>query len=865
MRVCMVAYTFYDPDNRVRRYAETLVKRGDQVDAIVLRQEGQEPYAVIKGIHVYRIQRRSIDERSPIQYLGKLLLFFLRSAWFLTLRHMRARYDLIHVHSVPDFQVFSTLIPRLLGARVILDIHDIVPEFYASKFKVNERSLAFRLLLFMERLSAAYSNHVIIANHLWHTKLCQRSVRPEKCTAIINYPDPAIFSRRPRSRTVNGDFVMCYPGTLNWHQGLDIAIRAMALLRDRAPNVKFLIIGDGPDREKLAAMVKQYRLEGRVIMRGLVPLEQVAETMACVDLGVVPKRKDSFGNEAFSTKIMEFMAMGVPVIASNTRIDQYYFSEKLVQFFESDNAEDLAAKILEMVRDAAKRSAFCARGMEFVQQNNWDVKKGEYLDLVDRLTGPSRRSHRKAALPRDARQRSDQSGERALPAICMKAADIFSAYYRCSAHLDGLVPPAELNGPRGYYRFGRDTVCYGRLSGGGVTGSPGKASADAMEAIQADGPAIRLPFDAGEVIDNLRRERYAAGFSAGRPALPEIVRQAYYLMRPVLPVSVRRYLQRRHFRGWDQLRFPAWPVDSTVERVHRRLLALALQVHGATEIPFIWFWPDGLSSCAVMTHDVETSAGLNACSRLMDIDDAYGVKSAFEFVPEQRYALPAAFVENVRERGFEINIHDLNHDGHLFANRDEFLRRAERINRYARLYGAKGFRSAVMYRNVEWYGDLEFSYDMSIPNVAHLEPQRGGCCTVMPYFIGDILELPATMAEDYTLFHMLHDYSLGLWKRQLEMVMDEHGLATFIVHPDYLIPRRATDAYTALLAHLVELRSSGRLWIARPGEVDTWWRQRSHMQLVCEDGQWRIEGPGSERARIAHAALAGDSVSYTPA
>src|SRR5208282_2803818 len=299
MRACMLAYTFYECDNRVRRYAEALVKRGDEVDAIVLRREGQLSFEVIRGVNVYRILKRVRDEGSPFSYLRKLLLFFLRSAWVLTFRHLRAHYDVIHVHSVPDFQVFATIIPRLMGARVILDIHDIIPEFYASKFKVNKRSLAFRLLLLIEKLSVSYSDQVIISNHLWHKRLTERSVQPEKCTTIINYPDLSIFSRPSRTVATNGDFIMCYPGTLNWHQGVDLAISAMALLRDKAPNLKFLIVGDGPDREKLKTLVRQLHLEDHVVMAGVIPIEQVAETMATVDLGVVPKRKDSFGNEAF--------------------------------------------------------------------------------------------------------------------------------------------------------------------------------------------------------------------------------------------------------------------------------------------------------------------------------------------------------------------------------------------------------------------------------------------------------------------------------------------------------------------------------------------------------------------------------------
>jgi len=381
----MVAYTFYEADNRVRRYAEALAKRGDEVDAIALRSEGQPDFEIIRGVHVYRIQKRLRDEKSPFSYLRKLLLFFFRSMWFLTVHGGRQRYDIIHVHSVPDFEVFATLVPKILGTPIILDIHDVVPEFYASKFKVGERSLTFRILLLIEKLSTAYSDKVIISNHIWKDKLIRRSVSPEKCIAIINYPDLSIFRQRPKPLTNDGTFLMCYPGTLNQHQGLDVAIRAMTILKDKVPNLRFLIIGDGPDREKLKTMVRQECLEDRVTIQGCVPIETIADTMATVDLGVVPKRKDSFGNEAFSTKIMEFMAMGVPVVASNTLIDQHYFNDDLVQFFESGSAEDLATKLVGLVNDSKKRKVLCAQASKFIAENNWDVKKNEYLDLVDGL------------------------------------------------------------------------------------------------------------------------------------------------------------------------------------------------------------------------------------------------------------------------------------------------------------------------------------------------------------------------------------------------------------------------------------------------------------------------------------------------
>ena len=383
----MLAYTFYEVDNRVRRYAEALARRGDRVDAIALAREGKNNTEVIKGVRVLRIQKRVIDETGPVSYLLKLMLFFFRSAWRVTIEHLKDPYQVIHVHSVPDFEVFAAFIPRLMGAKIILDIHDLVPEFYASKFKVGERSLIFRTLVLLEKLSIAFSSHVIISNHLWYEKLIRRSVRPEKCTAIINYPDPSIFAPRPRPASPNGEFLMCYPGTLNWHQGLDLAVEAVALLRDRAPNVKFLIVGDGPDREKLRSMIQEHRLEDRVFLKGFIPMEQVAEIMSGIDLGVVPKRRDSFGNEAFSTKIMEFMAMNVPVVASRTAIDEYYFSDRLVQFFESGNPADLAAKILALIADPDRRNSLRGCSSEFIARNNWDVKKQEYLALVDRLAG----------------------------------------------------------------------------------------------------------------------------------------------------------------------------------------------------------------------------------------------------------------------------------------------------------------------------------------------------------------------------------------------------------------------------------------------------------------------------------------------
>ncbi|MHB8652849.1 MAG: polysaccharide deacetylase family protein [Terriglobia bacterium] len=438
-------------------------------------------------------------------------------------------------------------------------------------------------------------------------------------------------------------------------------------------------------------------------------------------------------------------------------------------------------------------------------------------------------------------------------------------YYRCPDDFAGFTLAGDLSAEPGYFRFGQDTLCYGRCTAGNGTRLVADSTYDALEHITINASVPCLPFDPMQVVDNLRCERYSVRTNGPWKTFTgwKAIRKAYYFARPLMPVKVRRHFQKFDLKDWDEIPFPAWPVDHTVDQILEKLLKLALRAQGVSRIPFIWFWPEGYSSCATMTHDVEQSEGLEFCQQLMDIDDAAGIKAAFQIVPEQRYTVSPNVLQTFRDRGFEVNVQDLNHDGHLYQDREEFLRRAEKINRYLLKFGSSGFRAGSMYRNPDWYDAFDFSFDMSIPNVAHLEPQRGGCCTVMPYFIGKVLELPLTTTQDYSLFHILDDYSISLWKRQIELIMEKHGLVSFIIHPDYVIEERAGNTYQALLDYLCKLRSEGKIWIALPGEVDRWWRARSQMKLVERGGKWAIEGAGKERARIAYAVLEGDDVLYS--
>jgi hypothetical protein len=439
-------------------------------------------------------------------------------------------------------------------------------------------------------------------------------------------------------------------------------------------------------------------------------------------------------------------------------------------------------------------------------------------------------------------------------------------YYRLPEDaFAGAVTVAESAHTRpGFFHFGPDNICYGECASGAAELLQNSVRYDAANGIHRNGHSFQLPFDFAEVIDNIRRERYRGAVAPEREILAssEVIRKSYYLVRNWLPVTVRRQLQRAYFSDWRKLPFPGWPVDTTVDNVHKELLRRLMEVRGVQQLPFIWFWPEGAPNCLIMTHDVETSSGRDFTSQLMDLDDRYGIKASIQAIPEKRYELPHDYVREIRGRGFEFNIHDLNHDGHLYREREEFLERAARINHYVRQFDAKGFRSGAMYRNLEWYDAFEFSYDMSVPNVAHLEPLRGGCCTVMPFFVGNIVELPLTTAQDYSLFQILREYDLNLWNQQLELLRRNNGLMSFLAHPDYLIEPRARRVYESLLDRLRKMADSERMWCALPGEVDAWWRERSRMELVNHAGEWRIVGSGAERACIAYARLEGDSVKF---
>jgi glycosyltransferase involved in cell wall biosynthesis len=388
-RVCIITRSQYESNGRVRRYAESLACRGDLVDVIALRQPGRDPVRELKRVNVYGMIQDRADGRTGIWSYARQLLGFLFSSFvFVSRRHSNTGYDLIHVQNAPDFLVFAALYPKWTGSKVILDIHDPQPEVFNGNVKSRpESGFIARIRNVVQRLSTAFSDHVIVPDQRRRARLVAQSISEEKCSAFENSVDPEIFMRRFRTRN-DETVILLFIGPSLANQGLDVAIRAMARLKDRLPNCELHLYGGGGSRDSqkdLERVASESGVAGRVLFFGGVPLDQIPQLMANADIGVVPKRADTFGNEAYSTKIMEFMSQGIPVVASRTAIDTYYFTDETVCFFKSGDDRAMAEALLKVITDPDLRQRLSKNGLDYATLNSWRSKKAEYLSLVDSL------------------------------------------------------------------------------------------------------------------------------------------------------------------------------------------------------------------------------------------------------------------------------------------------------------------------------------------------------------------------------------------------------------------------------------------------------------------------------------------------
>ncbi len=327
------------------------------------------------------------------------------------------------------------------------------------------------------------------------------------------------------------------------------------------------------------------------------------------------------------------------------------------------------------------------------------------------------------------------------------------------------------------------------------------------------------PWDLDQV---LRRILSEAQFGPRHFQL-SLARRAYYVLKPVLPRSLTKPLRQVHSHGALLKSALDWPVEQRYVHFLRRMLGEMMMSRGLESVPFTHFWPNGHRFALVLTHDVESGVGQGLVPALADIEERLGFRSSFNFVPE-RYRLDHGLIATLRKRGFEVGVHDLNHDGKLFASREQFLRRAERINRHLRDLEATGFRAAFMHRNPDWMQALDIEYDLSFFDTDPVEPVPGGTMSIWPFQLGRFVELPYTLIQDYTLTAVLGERTPRLWTSKVAFIADQLGMALVNTHPDYLLSGETKRIYTRFLA---EIRGCGGYWNGLPGEVARWWRARA--------------------------------------
>lgn len=351
-------------------------------------------------------------------------------------------------------------------------------------------------------------------------------------------------------------------------------------------------------------------------------------------------------------------------------------------------------------------------------------------------------------------------------------------------------------------------------------------------------------------------ERYQ-GESPGR-SLPMSV---YYRVKPLLPRRMQIAMRRVYAKRQMRTEFPRWPIEPLLVERRRAELRAELDRRGAERMPTIAEWPQGRRFAAILTHDVEGPAGVANVRRIIDIERRHGFVSSWNFVAEW-YPIEGGLFDHVRAAGCEIGLHAIKHDCKLFESRANFEAELPAIHRYLAEWEADGFRSPATHRNPDWMPELGARYDSSFPDTDPFEPQSGGCCSILPYFLGEMVELPITLVQDHTLWEILRQDTIEHWTAKSDWIVANGGLINLITHPDYLDTPARLRMYEEFLEYLAAQRDG---WHALPREVAAWWRTRAGLRCIEEGDEARIDGEGAERARLSWVRRSGNDVSLEPA
>ena len=386
-RAAVLLFSHYPYDPRPRRAAEALVGEGMHVEILCLKGSTDErAHETFNGVRIWRLPLKR-RRGGRFAYLFQYAVFIVSSFLFLAWRSLRGRFSLVHVHNMPDALVFSALVPKALGAKVILDLHDPMPELMMSIFGLAPSSLAVRLLERLERWSTAFADVVLTVNLACRRIFASRSCPPDKIHVIMNSPDERIFAfRRSLLSPMDGSrpFVIMYHGSIVERNGLDIAVAALPAVRRLVPQAELHVYGETtPFLERVMDGVQRNGLQKAVRWFGGKSLEDIQKAIDGCDVGIIPNRRTIFTEINTPTRIFEYLSRGKPVITGRARGVQDYFADDALFFFELGDAEDLGRRIVHVFDHPEDVERVVKLGQDVYLAHRWSEER---RDLVDRVT-----------------------------------------------------------------------------------------------------------------------------------------------------------------------------------------------------------------------------------------------------------------------------------------------------------------------------------------------------------------------------------------------------------------------------------------------------------------------------------------------
>lgn len=387
-RAAMVVFSYYPMDPRPRRAAETLVKEGMRVDLVCLREaERDAKRETVNGVEILRLplERR---RGGTVGYVFQYVAFVMTSLAILAARSVRRRYDLVYVHNMPDILVLSALIPKALGAKVILDLHDPMPELMMTIFNLERSSLRVRTLKRLEKWSIQRADRALTVNLACKRLFVSRSCGPEKMRVVMNSPDEDFFGSRPPvvGKAAGKPFVIMYHGSLVERNGLDLAVNALALVRRSVDDVELRIYGPAtPFLERVMQSARAKGLGDALRYQGPKRMEEIVAAIEECDVGIIPNQRSIFTELNTPTRIFEYLAVGKPVIAPRAAGIRDYFDDDSLSFFELGDASDLARRIVEVYADPQKAQEIVGRGQRVYRAHTWRQERRLLVDLVDEV------------------------------------------------------------------------------------------------------------------------------------------------------------------------------------------------------------------------------------------------------------------------------------------------------------------------------------------------------------------------------------------------------------------------------------------------------------------------------------------------